>query len=99
LSTYRHVILPGALPGFVNGLKQGWAFAWRSLMAAELIAQIPGVRSIGFRLQYARELSDAAGLYSTMIVILLIGIAVDLLAFARLEGFVRRRWGMDSRTA
>jgi ABC-type nitrate/sulfonate/bicarbonate transport system permease component len=68
-------------------------------MAAELIAQIPGVRSIGFRLHYARELSDAAGLYSTMIVILLIGIAVDLLAFARLEGFVRRRWGMDSRTA
>jgi NitT/TauT family transport system permease protein len=99
LRSYRHVVLPAALPGFVNGLKQGWAFAWRSLMAAELIAQIPGVRSLGFRLDVARTNSDYTGLYATMVVILAIGIAVDLLVFARLEGFVRRRWGLAEHSA
>jgi NitT/TauT family transport system permease protein len=99
ISSYRHVILPGALPGFVNGLKQGWAFAWRSLMAAELIAQIPGTSSIGFRLDIARTNLDVTTLYGTMIVILVIGIAVDVLVFARLESFVRSRWGLADRGA
>jgi NitT/TauT family transport system permease protein len=98
-SSYRHVILPGALPGFVNGLKQGWAFAWRSLMAAELIAQVAGKPSIGFRLENSRAIFDTAGLYGTMVVILVIGIVVDLLVFARLETFVRSRWGLNERAA
>ena len=75
------MILPGALPGFVNGLKQGWAFAWRSLMAAELVAPVAGTRSIGFRLDNARSVLDAPGLYGTMIIILVLGIAVDMLVF------------------
>ena len=62
LALYRHVILPAALPSFVGGLKQGWAFAWRSLMAGELLVIIAGDSSLGVRLQFARELSDAAGL-------------------------------------
>jgi len=96
LSSYRHVILPGALPGFVAGLKQGWAFAWRSLMAGELIVIVANKPSLGVRLQFARELSDAQGLLAAMLALLFIGIAVDSLVFGRLDRAVRRRFGLDS---
>jgi NitT/TauT family transport system permease protein len=92
LRNYRHVILPAALPGFVAGLKQGWAFAWRSLMAGELLVILGN--SLGAGLQFARDLSDARGLISRMIVILLIGILVDSLGFARAEAAIRDRWGL-----
>lgn len=94
LSAYRYVILPAALPAFVGGVKQGWAFLWRSLMAAELIAVVPGKESIGFLLQVNRELADSSGLIATMIVILFIGIAVDSLVFGTLDRAIRRRWGL-----
>jgi NitT/TauT family transport system permease protein len=95
LSSYRHVILPGALPGFVAGLKQGWAFAWRSLMAGELIVIVANKPSLGVRLQFARELSDAQGLLAAMLALLFIGIAVDSLVFGRIDRAVRRRFGLD----
>lgn len=94
VSMYRYIVLPGSMPGFVGGLKQGWAFAWRSLMAGELIVVIAGKPSVGFLLQQNRNLSDAAGLLAMMIVILIIGILVDSLVFGRLEREVRRRWGL-----
>ena len=94
LSMYRYIVLPGSMPGFVGGLKQGWAFAWRSLMAGELIVTIAGKPSVGFLLQLNRNLSDAEGLLAMMIVILVIGILVDSLVFGRLEKEVRRRWGL-----
>lgn len=94
LVAYRHVILPAALPGFVGGLKQGWAFAWRSLMAGELLVVIASRHSLGHRLHFARELSDAEGLVAAMIVVLVIGILVDSLGFGRLEQAIRRRWGL-----
>jgi len=93
-TAYRHVILPASLPAFVGGLKQGWAFAWRSLMAGELIVVIAGQPSIGFLLQVNRELANAEGLIATMIVILIIGIAVDSLVFGNLDRAIRRRWGL-----
>jgi NitT/TauT family transport system permease protein len=96
LSSYRHVILPGALPGFVAGLKQGWAFAWRSLMAGELMVIVANKPSLGVRLQFARETSDAQGLLAAMLALLLIGIAVDSLVFGRLDRAVRRRFGLES---
>jgi NitT/TauT family transport system permease protein len=96
LAAYRHIILPGALPGFVAGLKQGWAFAWRSLMAGELIVIVANRPSLGVRLQLAREVSDAQGLLAAMMALLLIGIAVDSLVFGRLDRAVRRRWGLLS---
>ncbi len=95
LSFYRYIILPGSLPGFVGGLKQGWAFAWRSLMAGELIVVIANKQSIGSLLQTNRNLNDAEGLIAMMIVILIIGILVDTLVFGRLERAVRHRWGLD----
>jgi NitT/TauT family transport system permease protein len=81
------------MPGVIAGLKQGWAFSWRSLMAGELLVIIPGVQSIGTRLSFARELSDSEGLMSTMIVILVIGLVVDAI-FGSIERSVLRRRGL-----
>jgi NitT/TauT family transport system permease protein len=94
LDAYRYVILPASLPSFVIGLKQAWAFAWRSLMAGELLVIIAQQPALGVRLQLAREFSDAKGLLSTMIVILVIGILVDAVLFGRLDAAIRRRWGL-----
>ncbi len=94
IARYRYVIFPAALPSFVGGLKQGWAFAWRSLMAGELLVVIANRPSIGSRLQFAREFSDALGLMAMMIVILVIGIVVDLVFFGTLDRAIRRRWGL-----
>ena len=93
VSLYRHVILPAALPGYVSGLKQGWAFAWRSLMAGELLVIIANRPSLGARLQFARELSDAPGLLALMIVILVIGIMVDSV-FSAIDASLRRSRGL-----
>jgi NitT/TauT family transport system permease protein len=94
ISAFRHVILPAALPAFVAGLKQGWAFAWRSLLAGELLVQIPGTFSLGQRLEFARQNLDAPGLIAVMIVILVIGVLVDELLFGTAERAIRRRYGL-----
>jgi len=94
IDAYRLVILPAALPSFIAGMKQAWAFAWRSLLAGELLVIIAQQPALGVRLQLSREFADAAGLLSTMIVILLIGIVVDALFFGRLDTAIRRRWGL-----
>lgn len=90
---YRYVIVPAALPMFVTGLKQGWAFAWRSLMAGELVVLVANTPSIGVLLENAQNLSDMPSAIALMTVILLIGIVVDaVFSFADLQ--VRRRWGL-----
>jgi NitT/TauT family transport system permease protein len=91
---YRYVIIPAAMPSFVAGLKGGWAFAWRSLMAGELIVVIAYQASLGFLLQINRELSDAAGLLAIMLVILIIGILLDSLVFGQLERRIRAKRGL-----
>ncbi len=96
ITAYRHVILPAALPSFLGGLKQGWAFAWRSLMAGELLVIIANQPSIGSRLQFEREFADSTGLMAVMLLILVIGVAVDALAFSTLERTVRRRRGLGA---
>ena len=97
---FRYVILPAALPSFVAGLKQGWAFAWRSLLAGELIVLIPGQFSLGQQLDANRQLSDSAGVIAVMIVILLIGIIVDEAIFGNVTKWIRRRYGLvDEATA
>jgi NitT/TauT family transport system permease protein len=93
-SLYRHVVLPASMPSFVAGMKQGWAFAWRSLMAGELIVVVANAQSIGFLLQRDRDLNDATGLISVMILILIIGIIVDSVFFGTLERAIRKRWGL-----
>ncbi|WBB74625.1 ABC transporter permease [Micromonospora sp. WMMD1128] len=93
LNLYRYVIAPAALPAIVAGLKQGWAFAWRSLMAGELLVVIATRTSIGAQLTYARELSEAPRLMAIMIVILVVGLLVDT-AFGAADKAIRRRWGV-----
>jgi len=92
IALYRHVILPASLPSFVAGMKQGWAFAWRSLMAGELVVTL-GVFSLGRLLSTYQDQLDMAGAISVMIVILIIGIVVDM-GFNQVNGVIRRRWGM-----
>jgi NitT/TauT family transport system permease protein len=91
---WRHVVLPAAMPTFAGGLKQGWAFAWRSLLAGELLVIIRGMPSLGAQLSNARELREMPTLLAIMIVILVIGILADGLVFGRLERAVRKRFGL-----
>ena len=93
LSLYRHVVLPAALPSIVSGLKQGWAFAWRSLLAGELLVSIANRPSLGVFLTQSRELSDTSYMIALMIAILAIGIAVDAV-FSTIERGIRRRRGV-----
>jgi NitT/TauT family transport system permease protein len=93
LSLYRFLILPASLPTFVAGLKQGWAFAWRSLLAGELIVVIANQPSLGVLLSTDQDQSDMPSVISIMIVIIIIGTFVDT-AFGSVDRAIRRRWGL-----
>ncbi|ALJ18774.1 ABC transporter permease [Microbacterium sp. No. 7] len=89
------IVLPASLPGYVAGLKQGWAFSWRSLMAAEIIAMGGTIGfGLGAMLQQSRELADLAGVLATILLILFIGILVELLVFNPVERRLLRRRGL-----
>jgi NitT/TauT family transport system permease protein len=91
----RYVLLPAALPGYLAGLKQGWAFSWRSLMAAELITQSPKLGlGLGGLLDQGRELSDMSRVFVAILLILFVGIAIELIVFAPLERRVLRTRGL-----
>ena len=85
------VLLPGALPGILTGLKLGWSFAWRALMAGELLFVSGG---LGQLLQAGRELLDPSLVMAVMVVIVAVGTLVDRVLFRILELRVRRRWGL-----
>ena len=87
------VILPAALPFIVSGMKQGWAFAWRSLMAAEIFVTILTGFGLGQLLHYGRELSAMEQVIGIMIVIVVIGLLADKIFFSPIEKFRHRRWG------
>lgn len=93
LLLYRFVILPAALPSFAGGLKQGWAFAWRSLMAGEIIGIVGHQLSIGQQIQFARDFADTEQLLAIIVVIFVIGVAIDGL-FGVFDAAIRRRWGL-----
>ncbi|GAB2500179.1 ABC transporter permease [Nocardiopsis aegyptia] len=90
---YTLLIVPAALPMFVTGLKQGWAFAWRSLMAGELLVIINQQNSIGWALSQARQLNDAEQLLSYVVIVLFIGIVIDVF-FTWADRSIRARWGV-----
>jgi NitT/TauT family transport system permease protein len=94
-SLYRHLILPASLPAFVAGLRQGWAFAWRSLMAGELLVIIANQPSLGVLLSTDQDQSDMAAATAIIIVILILGIVVHTL-FGLADRTIRRRWGLES---
>ncbi len=99
LTAARHVVIPAALPGYLAGLKQGWAFSWRSLMAAELITYSPRLGlGLGQLLDTGRQLSDMSLVVASIVVILAVGVGIELLVFAPLERRVLRRRGLASAT-
>ncbi|MEU9609171.1 ABC transporter permease [Streptomyces sp. NPDC048057] len=90
-----HIVMPAALPGYVAGLKQGWAFSWRSLMAAEIIASSPDLGlGLGQLLENGRNNSDMPGVFLAILLILVVGIAIDLLIFSPLERAILRGRGL-----
>jgi NitT/TauT family transport system permease protein len=89
---YTGVVLPAALPAILSGMKLGWSFAWRSLMAGELIYVSQG---LGQLLSMGRELNDMSQVIATMVIIIVIGLVVDRLVFDPLEHRVRERWGLQ----
>ncbi|MER7734007.1 ABC transporter permease [Streptomyces erythrochromogenes] len=90
-----HVVIPAALPGYLAGLKQGWAFSWRSLMAAEIIASSPDLGlGLGQLLENGRNNIDLPGVFLAITLILVVGIAIDLLIFSPVERYVLRSRGL-----
>jgi NitT/TauT family transport system permease protein len=90
------VMLPASMPGYFAGLKQGWAFSWRSLMAAEIIASGGSIGfGLGSLLQQGRELADLGRVLAAIITILTIGIVVELLVFAPIERRLLRSRGLE----
>ncbi|MER5182675.1 ABC transporter permease [Streptomyces sp. NPDC002896] len=90
-----HIVMPAALPGYLAGLKQGWAFSWRSLMAAEIIASSPDLGvGLGQLLENGRNTSSMSMVFLAILLILIVGIAIDLLIFSPLERSVLRSRGL-----
>jgi NitT/TauT family transport system permease protein len=93
LSLNRYLILPAALPTFVAGMKQGWAFTWHALLTAELLVLVAGEPSIGVLFQADQDQTDMPSTIAIMIVILIFGVIVDVL-FGRANNAIRKRWGL-----
>ena len=93
LHTWIKVIVPASLPFIVSGMKQGWAFAWRSLMAAEIYVTILTGFGLGHLLHYGRELQAMDQVIGIMLIIIVIGLLADKILFSPWERFLHRRWG------
>ena len=93
LHIWLRVMLPAALPFVVSGMKQGWAFAWRSLMAAEIYVTILSGFGLGFLLHNGRELNSMDQVVGIMLVLIVIGLLADKILFSPWERFLHRRWG------
>lgn len=91
--TLRCVILPASLPYVISGMKQGWAFAWRSLMAAEIYVTILTGYGLGHLLHFGREMQKMEQVIGIILVIIFVGLLADKLLFSPWEKFMHRRWG------
>ncbi len=88
---FWYVLLPASLPYIVSGLKQGWAFAWRSLISGEMIFVSLG---LGQLLMMGRDLNDMSQVIAVMILIIGIGYLVDGLVFRTMERRLQQKWGL-----
>jgi NitT/TauT family transport system permease protein len=94
ISLNRYLIMPAALPTFVAGMKQAWAFAWHGLLTAELLVLVAGEPSIGVLFQADQDQTDMPSTIAIMIVILILGIVVDA-GFGVANRAIRKRWGLS----
>ena len=90
---YLDVILPASLPGILSGLKQGWSFAWRALMAGEMLSATTGLGQV---LMMGRDLSDISQVVAIMLVIIILGLIVEKFIFGKIEEHIRTRWGLGA---
>jgi NitT/TauT family transport system permease protein len=89
------IYMPACFPYILSGLKTGWARAWRALISVEMIfGMTEGIGGIGFYIFTRRYQLDMAGVFASLIVIILIGLAVEYGIFAQVERRTIRRWGM-----
>ena len=86
-----YVLLPAAFPFIFSGFKQGWAFAWRGVIGAEILFSFLG---LGFLLNVGRQTVDVSQVMAVMLLIMIIGMIVDAVVFTRLENKIMRRWGL-----
>ena len=98
LHTWVRVILPASFPFIVSGMKQGWAFAWRSLMAAEIYVTILTGFGLGHLLHYGRELNAMDQVIGIILVIIVIGLLADKILFSPVERFLHARRAAPDRT-
>lgn len=89
---YTNVIFPAALPGVINGMKQGWSFAWRALMAGEMLSATKGLGQV---LMVGRDIADISQVVAVMLVIIALGLIVDKFVFEKIEKNIRHIWGLD----
>jgi sulfonate transport system permease protein len=90
-SLFAHVLLPASMPHLIAGLKQGWAFAWRSLISGEMIFVSLG---LGHLLMMGRDLNDMSQVMAVMVLIMLLGFLVDRIVFHPIERRIQRKWGL-----
>ncbi len=86
-----NVLIPAAFPYMISGFKQGWAFAWRGVIGAELLFSFLG---LGFLLNVGRQINEVSQVIAIMLVIMVIGMAVDGFLFKKIENKVMSRWGL-----
>lgn len=91
IKLYINVVIPAALPSVISGMKQGWSFSWRGLMAGEMLTASKGLGQI---LMAGRDLADINQVTLVMIVIVIIGLCVDKLVFGKIESRIREIWGL-----
>lgn len=91
LKLYKNIVIPAALPNIIHGLKQGWSFAWRGLMAGEMISASKGLGQV---LMVGRELADINQVTLIMLIIIIIGLFIDKFIFGKIEDKVRYIWGV-----
>jgi len=89
---YTSVLVPAALPSIITGMKLAWSFSWRALMAGELLSPDIGLGQI---LMMGRDLADINQVVSVMVMITVLGLAIDRILFINLEASVRRKWGLE----
>ncbi|MBI2819730.1 MAG: ABC transporter permease [Acidobacteria bacterium] len=91
IAMFSHILLPASMPHLIAGLKQGWAFAWRSLISGEMIFVSLG---LGHLLMMGRDLNDMSQVMAVMLLIMLLGVTVDRTVFHSLEKRIQRKWGL-----
>jgi len=91
------ILIPAAFPSILTGLKIGWAFAWRTLIAAELVFGVSsGKGGLGWYIYENKNMLDIPAVFAGLLTVILIGLIVENLVFRNIEAATIRKWGMQS---